>query len=412
MSQTAFDLTRRFVPGLPAAAPRWTGFPRYNFVGGHNDPERIPVEALADAAATVLRREGASLAMYNLAQGPQGHPGLRRFLSDKLARHRGIDCTPEDVLITSGSGQGIDLVSRLLVAPGDTVIAEEYCYAGAINRFRALGANVAGARLDADGIDIDALGAQLDRLAREGATPKLIYTIPTIQNPTGSILPLERRRSLLALAREHGVPVFEDECYADLLWSREDTPPSLYGLDPEIVIHIGSFSKSLAPALRVGYAVAPWPVLSRMVACKNDGGTAAIEQMVIAEYFSKHFDAHVGALSDTLRGKLDTMVEAVEREFGTAAELWKPKGGIFLWIKLPDAVDVRTLVKPAADAGVAFNPGPEWACDAEASRSHLRLCFGLATKQEIVEGVAALARVCFEQTGIPIRSDNVANPRR
>ncbi len=412
MSQTAFDLTRRFVPGLPAAAPRWTGFPRYNFVGGHNDPERIPVEALADAAAAVLRREGASLAMYNLAHGPQGYPGLRRFLSDKLARHRGIDCTPDDVLITSGSGQGIDLVTRLLVAPGDTVIAEEYCYAGAINRFRALGAKVVGAKLDADGIDIDALEAQLDRLARDGAMPKLIYTIPTIQNPTGSIMPLERRRALLALARRHGVPVFEDECYADLLWSREHTPPSLYGLDPETVIHIGSFSKSLAPALRVGYAVAAWPVLSRMIACKNDGGTAAIEQMVIAEYFSQHFDAHVGALSDTLRGKLDAMVEAVEREFGTAAELWTPKGGIFLWIKLPDAVDVRTLVKPAADAGVAFNPGPEWACDAEASRSHLRLCFGLATKQEITEGVAALARVCFEQTGIPVRSDNAANPRR
>ncbi len=126
MSQTAFDVTRHFVPALPAPTPRWTGFPRYNFIGGHNDPDRIPTEALADAAATVLRREGASLAMYNLGQGPQGYPGLRRFLSDKLRRHRGIDCTEEDVLITSGSGQGIDLVSRLLVAPGDTVIAEEY----------------------------------------------------------------------------------------------------------------------------------------------------------------------------------------------------------------------------------------------------------------------------------------------
>ncbi len=409
---STFELTRHLVPGLPAPAPRWTGFPRYNFVGGHNDPERVPVDALADAAATVLRREGASLAMYNLAQGPQGYPGLRRFLSDKLRRHRGIEGTPDDVLITSGSGQGIDLVSRLLVAPGDTVIAEEYCYAGALNRFRALGATIVGAKLDADGIDVDALGGQLDSLARQGALPKLIYTIPTIQNPTGSILPVERRRALLALARKHNVPVFEDECYADLLWSRDDAPPSLYALDPEAVIHIGSFSKSLAPALRVGYAVAAWPVLSRMIACKNDGGTAAIEQMVIAEYFSTHFEDHVRGLSDTLRGKLDTMIEAVEREFGTAVELWRPKGGIFLWIKLPEAVDVRTLVKPAADAGVAFNPGPEWACDAEASRSHMRLCFALATKREIEEGVAALARVCFEQTGIPARSDNVINARR
>ncbi len=263
-----------------------------------------------------------------------------------------------------------------------------------------------GAKLDEEGIDTDALASQLDALARENKTPKLIYTIPTIQNPTGSILPLARRHALLDLARKYDVPVFEDECYADLLWSRDDVPPSLYSLDPAAVIHIGSFSKSLAPALRVGYAVAAWPVLSRMIACKNDGGTAAIEQMVIAEFFSRHFEEHVEALSDTLRGKLDTMVEAVEREFGTAAELWKPQGGIFLWIKLPDAVDVRTLVKPAAAAGVAFNPGPEWACDAEASRSHLRLCFGLASKQEISEGVTALARVCFEQTGIPERSDN------
>ena len=412
MSETTFDVTGRFVAGLPAPAPRWAGFPRYNFVGGHNDPERIPVDALADAAATVLRREGASLAMYNLAQGPQGHPGLRAFLSEKLTRHRGIACKANDVLVTSGSGQGIDLVSRLFVSPGDTVIAEEYCYAGAINRFRALGANVVGAKLDADGLDVEALGAQLDLLARDGITPKLIYIIPTIQNPTGSILPLGRRHALLALARKHGVPVFEDECYADLLWSGEEAPLALYALDPDAVIHIGSFSKSLAPALRVGYAVAAWPVLSRMIACKNDGGTAAIEQMVIAEFFSRHFETHVRALSSTLREKLETMVEAIEREFGTSAELWRPKGGIFLWVKLPDAVDVRTLVKPAMDAGVAFNPGPEWACDAEASRSHLRLCFGLASKQEIKEGVAALARVCFEQTGIPAHSDNLANPRR
>ncbi|HVC56222.1 MAG TPA: PLP-dependent aminotransferase family protein, partial [Stellaceae bacterium] len=239
--------------------------------------------------------------------------------------------------------------------------------------------------------------------------PKYICTVPTIQNPTGSIMPLERRHQFLALAAEYGVPIFEDECYADLTWGGMDAPPALYALDPSRVIHIGSFSKTLAPALRLGYVIADWQFMSRMVAIKTagDSGTGALEQMVVAEYFSTHFADHVAELSGVLKDKLDTMVEAVAREFGTAAEPWVPKGGIFLWLKLPDQVDVRKLVQPALKAGVAFNPGPEWAVDGDASKSRLRLCFGLATKEEIREGVARFARVCYEETGIPEQSANV-----
>ena len=411
MSSAGFDMVGHFKTGLPEPTPRWTGFPAFNFIGGHNDPARIPTEALAEAASAVLRREGDKLALYNLGQGPQGYEGLRRFVADKLGRHRGIAATGDDVLITTGSGQGIDIVSRLLLSPGDTVILEEYSYGGAIAKLRKAGMTIVGAPLDDDGIRIDALAAILADLRGRGVAPKYIYTIPTIQNPTGSILPLDRRHQLIALSREYGVPIFEDECYADLLWSGQAAPPALYSLAPSQVIHIGSFSKTLAPALRVGYAIAEWPVLSRMLACKNDSGTGALDQMVVAEYFSRFFEPHVRALSDTLQGKLDTMIEAVERDFGTSVETWTPKGGIFLWLKLPDAVDVRTLVKPAADAGIAFNPGPEWSCDPDATRSYMRLCFALPSKEQIIDGVAALARVCFEQTGIPPRSDNAINAR-
>ena len=151
-----------------------------------------------------------------------------------------------------------------------------------------------------------------------------------------------------------------------------------------------------------------------MVAIKveRDSGTGALEQMVVAEYFSKHFQSHVDELAGALKDKCDLMVEAVEREFGTAVEPWVPKGGIFLWMKLPDQVDVRKLVQPALKAGIAFNPGPEWAVDGEASKSRLRLCFGLTTKQEIVEGVAAFARVCYEETGIPEQSGNIRHAAR
>lgn len=404
-----FDLTSRFAAGLPDPSPRFPGYPDYNFVGGHNDPEHIPVEGLIEAAASVLRREGSKLAMYNLGQGPQGFVDLREFVADKLNRNRGMDISRDEVLITSGSGQGIDLVSRLFVNAGDTVILEEFCYTGSIRRFKAIGANIVGIPLDQDGMRMEVLTSTLEQLKRKGVTPKYIYTIPTIQNPSGSIMPLERRRQMLALARQYGVLIFEDECYADLVWAG-GAPASLYAMDPQQVVHIGSFSKTLAPALRVGYAVAEWPILSRMIACKSDGGTGALDQMIVAEYFSKYFDRHVRALAGTLKEKLDTMVEAVEAEFGTSAEIWRPKGGIFLWLKLPDSVDVRKLVQPAANAGIQFNPGPEWVCNPEAAKSYMRLCFALPSKQTIRAGIARLAQVCFEETGIPERSANTQRP--
>jgi 2-aminoadipate transaminase len=403
----ALDYSKLYSDGLPDPAPRWAPFPKYYFVGGNNDPEQIPIEGLIDAAASVLRREGSKLAIYNLGLGPQGYPGLRQFVADKSKRHRGIDAPVGDIMIVTGSGQGIDMISKLLVNPGDTVLCEEFCYQGALNRFRKIGAKIEAMKLDADGIVIDALAGQLADLKAKGITPKFIYTIPTIQNPTASILPLDRRHALLKLAHQYNVAIFEDECYADLLWQGVEAPPALYALDPGAVIHLGSFSKSLAPALRLGFIIAPWEIMSRLLPLKGDSGTGALDQMIVAEYFSKHFDRHLPHLNGVLKGKLDAMVDAVEREFGSAAECWMPKGGIFLWIKLPDQVDTRKLMKPAAEAGIIFNEGPAWAVSPDNSKSHLRLCFAMPSKETIREGVAALAKVCYEQTGIPLHSGNI-----
>lgn len=407
MTGPAPAFSRLFAKELPPPAPRWVGFPTHNFVGGHNDPTQIPVAALAEAATAVLGRSGSALAMYN-SDGPQGCRALREFVVRKVAGRADITCATDDVLITSGSGQGLDLVNRLLVEAGDTVLVEQFSYAGAISKLRRLKASIVEIPLDGDGLRTDALAHILDDLARTGIVPKYIYTMPTIQNPTGSILTAERRGELVAIARRHGVPIFEDECYADLIFD-PDVPPSLYAMDSRQVIHIGSFSKTLSPALRLGYMIADWDIMSRLVACKReaDSGTGALEQMIVADYFSKSFDQHVGALSRVLNGKLDAMVEALEAEFGTAVEMFRPKGGIFLWIKLPDAIDVRKLVAPAAEAGIAFNPGPEWACNPDSAKPYMRLCFALPSKDQIRDGVAALARVCFEQTGIPARSANV-----
>jgi 2-aminoadipate transaminase len=404
---TTIDYGKLYSDGLPDPAPKWTPFPPYYFVGGNNDPERIPIEGLVEAAASVLRREGSKLAIYNLGLGPQGYPGLRQFVADRCNRVRGLSIGIDDVMIVTGSGQGLDMISRLLVNPGDTVLCEEFCYQGAMNRFRRLGAKLEAMKLDQDGIVIDALAAQLAGLKARGITPKFIYTIPTIQNPTGSILPLDRRHALIKLAREYNVAIFEDECYADLLWEGMEAPPALYALDPGCVIHLGSFSKSLAPALRLGYIVAEWEIMRRLLPLKGDSGTGALDQMVVAEYFSRNFDKHLSHLNGVLHDKLNCMVEAVEREFGASAECWYPKGGIFLWIKLPDQVDVRKLLKPAAEAGIIFNEGPAWAVSPHNSGSHLRLCFAMPSKQVIRDGIAAFAQVCYEQIGIPPRSANV-----
>jgi 2-aminoadipate transaminase len=409
MASATFDYAPLFKPGLPPPAAKWAGLAKYNFIGGNNDAAQVPVDGLIAAANAALQREGRNLATYNLGHGPQGYRPLREFLTGKLKRDAGIACTTDDILVTSGSLQAIDLVNGVFLAPGDTVIIERDCYEGSIKRLARLGVDVVGIPLDGDGMRMDALSAALDELKHRDVRAKYIYTIPTVQNPTGTIMPEGRRAELLRLSQAHGVPVFEDDCYADLIWDGK-RPPAIYAMSGNGggVVHIGSFSKSIAPALRVGYIVAGWDVLSRALAIKTDAGSGALEQTVLAEYCAAHFAGHVTDLTRGLRRKLDTLMEALGEQFGTAAEFEVPKGGIFLWVKLPDNVDTQKLYAPALKAGVAINPGPEWSVDKAYSRSRMRLCFASPTLGEIRDGVAVLAEVCHREFGVPVRIANVA----
>ena len=398
---TAFDFTPLLPPGLPPPVARWNGRVKYDFTGGNNDPDALPLDGLIAAADAVLRREGRTLSTYGMNSGPQGYRALRGFLVGKLKADAGIACAADDILITSGSLQALDLVNHTLLTRGDTVIIEEDCYQGSINRLLRMGVTPVGIPLDRDGLRIDALANALADLKQKGIRPKYIYTIPTVQNPTATILPLERRAALLKLAAEYGVPVFEDDCYCDLIWSGQ-RPPALYAMSEHgNVIYIGSFSKTVAPALRVGYIVAPWALMSRMLALKTDAGSGALEQMVLAEYCTAHFAKHVPMLRKSLRAKLVTLMESLNEHFGTAAEFDDPQGGIFLWVKLPDGVDALKLYPPALAAGVALNPGPEWSVNKAHAHSRVRLCFANLSHEEINQGVAALAEVCRREFGLP-----------
>jgi 2-aminoadipate transaminase len=407
MTAAPLDFAPLLAAGLPPPVAKYTGFPRYNFVGGHNDAEHVPVDALIAAADAVLTREGRTLATYGLASGPQGYRPLREFLVQKLRRDAGIACTADNILVVSGSLQALDLVNGLLLDRGDTVIIEQATYQGALTRLARLGVNAVGIPLDRDGMRMDALAAALADLKGRGVRPKYIYTIPTVQNPTGTILSEARRHELMRLAQEYGVPVVEDDCYADLIWDGK-RPPALHAMSQRRdVIHIGSFSKSVAPALRVGYIVAEWELIARMLALKTDAGSGALEQMVLAEFCSAHFATHVPALTRGLRRKLDTLMEALAEQFGTAAEFDDPKGGIFLWVRLAEPVDTLKLYQAGLAAGIAINPGPEWSTDKAYARGRMRLCFAHPSHETIRAGVAALAEVCRKEFGVPARIANV-----
>ena len=402
-----FDFGPLLPAGTPAPAVRWTGAPKYNFTGGNNDGGEIPVEGLMQAAQSVLAREGRTLSTYGLKSGPQGYRPLREFLVTKLKRDASMSCSADDILIVSGSLQALDLVNAALLTRGDTVLVEQDNYQGTLTRLARLGVNAVGIPLDEGGMRMDVLEAALAELKNRNIQPKYIYTIPTVQNPTGTILDETRRAAMLRLARDYGVPVFEDDCYADLVGCGE-RPRAIYAMsEDDNVIHIGSFSKSIAPALRVGFIVAPWSIMSRMMALKTDAGSGSLEQMVLAEYCAAHFAEHVPALRKGLRKKLDTLMEALNEQFGTTAEFEVPKGGIFLWVKLPDIVDTTRLYQAALAAGVAINPGPEWSTDRAHSSSRMRLCFASPSHEEIKQGIAILADVCRKEYGVPARSANI-----
>ena len=390
----SFDITAGMRPGLARVESRWAADLPYNFVGGHNDPGSVPFGGFAEAAAIALARHGPALARYNLGGSPQGHLPLREFVAEALGRRAHMPTDPSEVLLTSGSLQALDLVCAALVAPGDAVVVEEATYAGTLSRLAALGADVHGVALDSGGIRVDHLEEILASRCARGRRPKFIYTIPTVQNPTGTVMPVERRQQLLDTARRHGVAIFEDDCYADLVFDGS-RPPTIRSLDADggQVVYCGSFSKTLAPALRLGYIVADWPLMSRLLALKTDAGSGALEQIVVAEYAAAYFDDHVDQLTTVLRSKCEALCAALTEHLGEVASFEPPRGGIFVWAALPEGIDTADLVAPAAAAGVEFNPGAGWCVDPAYGASRMRLCFGHLSVDAIEQGIDALAAV-------------------
>ena len=393
MAGRNIDYSTLFNKDLSSPSGKWQGHPKYNFIGGHSDPDLVPMDSFIESATNVFKGDARNIAMYNFDGGPQGVLSLRRFLVEKLATERGIHVTTEDILITSGSGQGIELINEILLDEGDTVIVESFTFAGALSNLRRRGVNFVGVDVDESGIRMDHLKDILGNLKKNGIRPKYIYTIPTLQNPTGTVMTMERRYQLIKLSEEYEVPIFEDECYADLIFEGECEKAIRSLDDSNRVLHIGSFSKSLGPGLRLGYVVASWDVMSRLISRKSDAGTGVMDQMIVGDYFSNHYDEHILDMRRALKRKCDVLSAALREHFGPLVDFEEPRGGMYLWVKLPLGIDSRDMVQTALAEGVAYNPGPDWSADPDAAANYIRLCFALPSENEIREGIEKLAKV-------------------
>jgi 2-aminoadipate transaminase len=361
----------------------------FNFGAGNPDPGVFPSRELGEVAQRVLARDGTELAHY---PDPLGLPALRQIAVERFERNQGVRLALEDVVITNGAMQGLQLSAQGLARPGDTVVLEEFEYGGTIRVFKQHGLKLVGVPLDDQGMRMDALADVLAHQERIGARPAFIYTTASYQNPTGATLPRERRQRLVDLARQYDLPIVEDDTYGDISFEPH-TERAVYALArPGEVMYIGSFSKILGPGLRLGFFVAPPSIAERLMPWKTDGGTSALSQMIAAEYFSTNLWEHVEEGRTAVKEKRNTLMDALETEFGDIDGMrWtKPDGGLFLWIKLPEDVDRARIAELAAARHITCSTGQAFHAGGQ-DVPYLRLAFGWIDREDIPEGVRLLA---------------------
>jgi 2-aminoadipate transaminase len=370
---------------------------KYDFAIAYPDPGSLPLDGLLHSLREALDEEGAGLALY---PDVQGYPPLREYVASKLQRDRGMSVEPDNVILGDGSSQHISQVIGMLVEPGDVVVTEDYFYSGTLTTLRMNGADIRGVACDDDGMLPDALGGVIEAAVSEGKRPKLIYTIPSFQNPQGWTMSLPRRQALLDLSRKHGIAVFEDDCYVDLRFDGEAVP-AIASLDSSgQVMYVGSFSKTVAPGVRMGYFVGPEEIVGRMRSLRKTGGSGVnqLAALAIDRFARSGLDAHIGEINAVQRGKRDAMTAALGENFGDRAEWSTPEGGLYLWLKMPEGTDIASLRDKSLDAGVGYQPGPMFAPDGVSGTNYARLCFGYNAQAEIHEGISRMAEV-FSKAG-------------
>jgi 2-aminoadipate transaminase len=354
-----------------------------SFAGGLPSPKTFPVQAFADACAKVLRDDGPAALQYAASEG---FGPLREWVANSLPWK--VD--PAQVLITTGSQQALDLVAKILIDKGSRVLVETPTYLGALQAFTPMEPEFVSIASDAEGIDVDDLK---EKMGSDRA--RFLYLLPNFQNPTGNTMSEARRVQLSSTAAQQCLPMLEDNPYGDL-WFDAPPPAPLTARNPEGCIYMGSFSKTLAPGLRLGFLVAPKPLYPKLLQAKQaaDLHTPSFNQRMVAEVLKDGFlDHHVPTIRALYKSQRDAMLLALEKNLaGTGVQWNTPEGGMFLWVKLPQGMNAVDLLPQAVARNVAFVPGAAFYSDA-AQNNTLRLSFVTASVEQINEGVAALAQV-------------------
>lgn len=366
-----------------------------SFAGGLPAPDVFPVKEFQEASQKVLAEQGPQALQYSTTEG---YRPLREMIARHTARY-GIVVGPENILITSGSQQALDLIGKVFINPGDRILVEKPTYLGALQAWNAYQTEYVTVPLDDEGLQTDKLEEALR------VSPKFLYVLPNFHNPAGVTLSLERRKRLIEIADHYGVPIIEDDPYGQLRYEG-DHLPSLVVLDNEFqrhngapysgnVIYLSTFSKTLAPGLRLGWIIAPVEVIKKLVQAKqgSDLHTSTFTQMVAYEVAHGGFlDRHVRFIRQVYRERRDAMLHALERYFPKGVHWTHPQGGLFLWVILPEHLDASEVLKEAIQEKVAFVPGVAFYADGSGQNT-LRLNFSYMTPDKIEEGIKRLARV-------------------
>jgi 2-aminoadipate transaminase len=317
-------------------------------------------------------------------------------MAERERDREGVTPDPARIILTNGSMQGITLVAETLCeGRGDVVVMEEFNYSGTIAAFNALGIEMVGVPLDGHGMRIDALEDVLGRLRDQGRAPRFIYTLATYQNPTGTVMPRERRLELLEVARQHACIVFEDNCYADVHFDG-DKPPALYALDDGPgQIYACSLSKILAPGVRLGYLIARDPIFERLIARRQDAGPNTLAAAIATEYLRDRLWEHVEMANAALRRKRNAMLDALDEHMGNLASWSRPAGGLFIWLRLPEDVDLAALESLGAERELSFAQGAKFHVRGDAG-PHILFAFGFPRVEDVRDGIAVLARCVRE----------------
>jgi len=375
--------------GIPAASFGATRTGTISFASLFPDPALFPVEPFRRAMDGVLRRYGHRVLAYG---PPAGYPPLRAMIATQL-RAKGIQAAEDDIVITSGSQQGIDLVARALLDPGDPVLVENPTYTGAVQVFHACGAQVSGVPVDREGVIVPLLAQAVER-----RRPKLVYLMPNFQNPTSETMSLARRRDLIGLASSRGLAILEDDFGGDLRFDGADLP-SLKALDGAgNVIYVSTFAKKLLPGLRIGWVAAPREIAERIIQLKKitDFSTSLLLQAALHEFcLDGELDRHLVTVVERYRERRDAMLSAMKRCFPAEAAWTRPAGGLVVWVTLPRGVDADTVAAQAEKSGVLVGRGDLFHVDGPTGHN-LRLTYSQAGPKEINRGIRVLGDIIKE----------------